>query len=56
MAENLETNKKYCEVIESKINLDDIQVISDYYEQTRKYYTGFESGLKTGTTQIYNHC
>ena len=40
---------------ESNINVDDIQVISDYYEKARKYYTGFESGIKTGTTQIYKY-
>lgn len=40
---------------ESNINVDDIQIISDYYEKARKYYTGFESGLKTGTTQIYKY-
>lgn len=40
---------------ESKINLDEIQIVNDYYEKVRKYYTGFESGLKTGTTQIYKY-
>lgn len=40
---------------QSSINLDDIQIVSDYYEKARKYYTGFESGLKTGTTQIYKY-
>lgn len=40
---------------QSNINLDEIQIVSDYYEKARKYYTGFESGLKTGTTQIYKY-
>lgn len=39
----------------SKLDLDKLQIISNYYESTRKAYSGFESGLKTGTTQIYKY-
>ena len=40
---------------ESSIDLDEIQVINDYYESVRKNYRSFESGLKTGTTRIYKY-
>ncbi len=40
---------------ESSINLDNLQEISNYYEGKRKLYESFESGLKTGTTQIYKY-
>lgn len=40
---------------QSRIKLDDIQIVSDYFEKVRKYYEGFEAGLKTGTTQIYKY-
>ena len=40
---------------ESSINLDDIQKISNYWEDVRPVYGQFESGLKAGTTEIYKY-
>ena len=37
------------------INLDDMQAISDYWEAVRPVYHKFESGLKTGTAEIYKY-
>lgn len=37
------------------INLDDIQKLSDYWYDTRKLYEPFESGLKSGTAEIYRY-
>ncbi|SDP53835.1 pyruvate carboxylase [Eubacterium maltosivorans] len=36
------------------MNEDDLQLISDYWETTRQVYSKFESGLKSGSTEIYN--
>lgn len=40
---------------DTKINLDDMQKISDYWEAVRPVYNKFESGLKTGTAEIYKY-
>ena len=32
---------------------DDLQLISDYWETTRQVYGKFESGLKSGSAEIY---
>lgn len=40
---------------ESSINLDDIQKISNYWEDVQSCYGQFESGLKAGTTEIYKY-
>lgn len=32
---------------------DDLQLLSDYWEGTRQYYSKFESGLKSCSTEIY---
>lgn len=37
------------------IELDDIQKLSDYWYDTRKLYEPFESGLKSGTAEIYRY-
>ncbi|MGE5629889.1 MAG: pyruvate carboxylase [Caulobacteraceae bacterium] len=37
------------------IGLDDIQKLSDYWYDTRKLYEPFESGLKSGTAEIYRY-
>lgn len=37
------------------LNLDDMQKISDYWEAVRPVYQKFESGLKTGTAEIYKY-
>ncbi|HHZ00372.1 MAG TPA: biotin/lipoyl-binding protein, partial [Tissierellia bacterium] len=37
------------------LNLDDMQKISDYWEAVRPVYNKFESGLKTGTAEIYKY-
>lgn len=40
---------------DTMINLDDMQLISDYWEAVRPVYHKFESGLKTGTAEIYKY-
>lgn len=37
------------------INVDDIQKLSDYWSAVRPVYSGFESGLKTGSAEIYKY-
>ena len=35
------------------LNVDDLQLISDYWDDIRPIYSQFESGLKSGTAEIY---
>lgn len=44
-------NTKY----DTKLPLDDIQKICDYWQETRTVYEQFESGLKSGTSEIYKY-
>ncbi|WMM25913.1 pyruvate carboxylase [Tissierella sp. MB52-C2] len=37
------------------LNLDDLQIISDYWSSVRPIYSKFESGLKSGTAEIYKY-
>ncbi|NLP44731.1 MAG: pyruvate carboxylase, partial [Peptococcaceae bacterium] len=37
------------------INLDDIQLLCNYWSETRPVYEPFESGLKSGTAEIYKY-
>ncbi|MFA7412398.1 MAG: pyruvate carboxylase, partial [Tissierellaceae bacterium] len=37
------------------LNVDDLQVISDYWASVRPIYSQFESGLKSGTAEIYKY-
>jgi pyruvate carboxylase len=37
------------------LNLNHLQQLSDYWEDVRQYYTGFESGLKAPSAEIYLH-
>jgi pyruvate carboxylase len=37
------------------LNLDDIQKLSDYWSAVRPVYSKFESGLKSGSTEIYKY-
>jgi len=37
------------------LSLDNMQQISDYWEAVRPVYSKFESGLKTGTAEIYKY-
>ncbi|WP_068556203.1 pyruvate carboxylase [Thermotalea metallivorans] len=37
------------------IDLDDVQKLSDYWAAVRPVYEQFESGLKSGTTEIYKY-
>lgn len=39
----------------SALNWDSLANHSDYWKATREYYYPFESGLKAGTAQVYNH-
>jgi pyruvate carboxylase len=40
---------------DTMLDLDDMQKISDYWEAVRPVYNKFESGLKTGTAEIYKY-
>ena len=40
---------------DTMLNSDDMQKISDYWEAVRPVYSKFESGLKTGTAEIYKY-
>lgn len=37
------------------LNLDDLQKLSDYWQGIRPIYSQFESGLKTGSAEIYKY-
>lgn len=41
--------------MDPQINLDDIQKLCDYWSEIRTYYEQFESGLKSGTAEIYKY-
>ncbi|UWG96351.1 pyruvate carboxylase [Dehalobacter sp. DCM] len=41
--------------MDPNINLDDIQKLCDYWSEARTYYEQFESGLKSGTAEIYKY-
>lgn len=38
-----------------KMNLDSLNAHSTYFEDVREYYYPFESGLKAGTAEVYEH-
>jgi len=40
---------------DTMLSLDNMQQISDYWEAVRPVYNKFESGLKTGTAEIYKY-
>ncbi|HEY0029539.1 MAG TPA: pyruvate carboxylase, partial [Bacteroidia bacterium] len=40
---------------ESPLNIDSLHQFSDYWENVREYYYPFESGLKSGSAQVYRH-
>ncbi|TYP96291.1 pyruvate carboxylase [Tenacibaculum adriaticum] len=40
---------------ENKMNTEKLAEYSDYWETVRNYYYPFESGLKSGTGEVYNH-
>lgn len=35
--------------------VEPLQAISDYWEGVRKYYTGYESEIRSGTADVYRH-
>lgn len=39
----------------TQLNLDDIQEIADYWSDIRPIYSQFESGLKSGTADVYKY-
>jgi pyruvate carboxylase len=40
---------------EQPMNLDSLNQYANYWEDVREYYHVFESGLKAGTAEVYNH-
>lgn len=39
----------------SSVDVEWSQKVSDYFERVRRYYFPFESGLKSGTAEVYKH-
>ncbi|GAB7388939.1 pyruvate carboxylase [Bacillaceae bacterium] len=37
------------------LDLDNLQKLSDYWEDVRTYYSGFESGMKGSSADVYKH-
>jgi len=37
------------------VNADGLQQLANYWETVRDYYAPFESGLKSGTAEVYHH-
>ncbi|MBC6951727.1 biotin/lipoyl-binding protein, partial [candidate division KSB1 bacterium] len=40
---------------ETQLDLDHLQKLSDYWEDVRPFYEGFESGIKAPTAEVYIH-
>ena len=40
---------------ENKMDIDTLNQFSNYWESVREYYYPFESGLKAGTAEVFNH-
>lgn len=40
---------------ESKMNLDKLNTLSNYWEDVREWYYPFESELKSGTAEVFDH-
>ncbi|HTP67022.1 MAG TPA: pyruvate carboxylase, partial [Geobacteraceae bacterium] len=38
-----------------QVNIEGLQKLAGYWETVRDYYTPFESGLKSGTAEVYHH-
>ena len=38
-----------------QFNIEKLNEYSNYWESTREYYYPFESGLKAGTAEVFNH-
>jgi len=38
-----------------RVNEEGLQKLANYWETVRDYYTPFESGLKSGTAEVYHH-
>ena len=38
-----------------ELNINNVQQINRYWEDTRKYYDIFEAGIHTTSTEVYNH-
>ena len=40
---------------DTRLDLDALNQLSDYWETVREYYYPFEEGLKSGTAEVYQH-
>ncbi|WP_242395557.1 pyruvate carboxylase [Anaeromyxobacter oryzisoli] len=38
-----------------RLDADGLQLLANYWETVREYYAPFESGLKSGTAEVYRH-
>jgi pyruvate carboxylase len=50
LAAALEQNER-----DAGLDTDNLQLLSDYWEDVRKYYAGFESGVKASSAEVYKH-
>lgn len=41
--------------LDTGLNMDEINLINDYWEECRGLYEPFESGQKSGSADVYNH-
>ena len=41
--------------LDTGINMDDVTLVNEYWEQTRQIYAPFESGQKSGSSDVYDH-
>lgn len=41
--------------LDTGLDMDEITVVNDYWEECRGLYAPFESGQKSGSADVYNH-
>ena len=41
--------------LDTGVNMDDLTLVNEYWEQTRQIYAPFESGQKSGSSDVYDH-
>eukprot|EP00924_Labyrinthula_sp_SR-Ha-C_P001521 maker-scaffold_18-snap-gene-0.46-mRNA-1 protein AED:0.10 eAED:0.10 QI:0/0/0/1/1/1/4/0/1180 len=46
---------KFNEKLRPKVNEDDVNLLSEYWEQARELYAPFESGQKSGSADVFHH-
>lgn len=41
--------------LDAGVDMDQINLVNDYWEECRGLYAPFESGQKSGSADVYNH-